>query len=277
MAIKDVFTLVDVADETLPGPRAAFGLAQRTGAHVTGLALAMEPYSPGFLASPLPADFLVGALEEAERNARTACERFRALAETFGVSAEARTETILAGASQPIVARAYLSDLVVVGQEHADILEPMRGALIEALLFDAGVPVLVIPHGWSTPPSCERAVVAWDGSATAARAVHAALPVLCLARSVEVLIVASDKVWRGEPGVDVATHLARHGLPVSITTVNRRDGEPISHTLIHYLREAAADLCVMGAYGHSRVREFIIGGPTADMLERTPVPTLMMH
>ncbi len=276
MAIKDIFTVVDVYDDALTAAKTAIDLAGRTGAHVTGLALAMEPLAPGFLAAPIPADYIVGALEEAEKQAGAAADRFTAAAGVAGVSAEARKTTVLAGATAPIVAQAHLSDLVVVGQENPDQPEPMRTAVIEAMLFEAGVPVLVVPTGWTKSFAPARAVIAWDGSSTAARAVHAALPVLELAGSVEIVIVASNKAWNGEPGADVATYLARHGLDVSIATLNR-DGGDVGRTLIAYLKAQGADLCVMGAYGHSRLREFIVGGATQTMLEQMPVPTLMAH
>jgi len=276
MAIKDIFTIVDVFDDAMPGPNAALALAAGTGAHVTGLALAMEPLAPGFLAAPIPADYIVGALEESERQAKAAADRFAAAAAAADVRAEARTQTLLAGATQPIVAQAHLSDLVVIGQENVDQPEPMRASLIEAMLFDAGVPLLVVPNGYRATPKFGRVVIAWDGSSTAARAVHAAMPVLQMASAVEVTIVASAKAWSGEPGADVATYLARHGLEVEIRTVTREAGD-VGQTLIGHLREVGADLCVMGAYGHSRLREFIIGGATRTMLDRMEVPTLMVH
>jgi nucleotide-binding universal stress UspA family protein len=276
MPIKDIFTIVDVYDEAMPGPRAALDLGSKCGAHVTGLAIAMEPLAPGFLASPSPADYIVGAIEEAERQAQAAAERFVKAAAAADVRAEGRTATVLAGATMPIVGQAHLSDLVVIGQEDLDEPEPMRAALLEAMLFDAGVPLLVVPHDWTKGLALDKAVIAWDGSSTAARAVHAALPVLAMTKTIEVTIVASNKAWIGEPGADVATYLARHGMSVTVNTVNRDAGD-VSGTLISHIREVNADLCVMGAYGHSRLREFIIGGATRGMLEGMPVPTLMMH
>jgi nucleotide-binding universal stress UspA family protein len=276
MPIKDIFTVVDIYDESMPGPTVALELGARCGAHVTGLAIAMEPLAPGFLASPIPADYIVGAIEEAERQARAAADRFARAAAAADVRAEGRTATVLAGATMPVVGQAHLSDLVVIGQEDLDQPEPMRAALLEAMLFDAGVPLLVVPTKWTRGLPLDKAVIAWDGSSTAARAVHAALPVLCLAKSVEVTIVATNKAWSGEPGADVARYLARHGLTVDVNTVNRDAGD-VAGTLIAHVREVGADLCVMGAYGHSRLREFIIGGATRGMLEGMPVPTLMMH
>lgn len=276
MSIKDIFTIVDVYDETIPAARLAIDFARRAEAHVTGLALAMEPLAPGFLASPIPADYIVGALEEAERQAKAAAGRFQAACRDAGVDGEARTVTVLAGSTQPIVGQTYLTDLVVVGQEDLDKPEPMRGVLIEALLFETGVPALVVPSGYARSLGTGKAVVAWDGSATAARAVHASIPLLCTMAEVEVTIVASDRAWMGEPGSDVAIYLARHGVHVSVNTVNRDAGD-VAGTLMARADEIGADLMVMGAYGHSRLREFIIGGATRGILERMRIPTLMTH
>jgi nucleotide-binding universal stress UspA family protein len=276
MAIKDIFTIVDLFDNAMPAAAVALDLAPRVGAHVTGLALAMEPLAPGFLGSPIPADYIVGAMEEAQRQAGEAADRFTALAKAAGVPSEARTTTVLAGATAPIVAQAHLSDLVVIGQEDPDHPEPMRAALTEAVLFDASVPLLIVPYRWRKGLGLNRAVVAWDGSSTAARAVHAALPLLEMAKSVEVTIVGSSRFLGGEPGADVAAYLARHDLDVTVNTVSRDTGD-VAGTLNAHLTEVDADFLVMGAYGHSRLREFIVGGATRDMLETMSVPTVMAH
>jgi nucleotide-binding universal stress UspA family protein len=276
MAIRDIFTIVDLFDPAMPAASVALDLAPRVGAHVTGLALAMEPLAPGFLGSPIPADYIVGAMEEAQRQAKRGADRFVELATAAGASAEARTATVLAGATAPVVAQAHLSDLVVIGQEDPDRPEPMRAALTEAVLFDASVPLLIVPHHWRKGLGLKRAVVAWDGSSTAARAVHAALPLLEMADAVEVTIVGSSRWLGGEPGADVAAYLARHDLAVTVNTVSRDAGD-VAGTLNAHLREIDADFLVMGAYGHSRLREFIVGGATRDMLETMSVPTVMAH
>lgn len=276
MAIKDIFTVVDVFDDTLPAARAAITLATAHAAHVTGLALAMEPMTPGYLSVPLPAEFLAGAVEEAERQAKAAAQRFEALATREGVAFEARTVTTLAGNIAPVLAQAHLSDLVVIGQEDPDRPEPMRTALIEAMLFDAGVPLMIVPRRYAGDLAVKRVVIAWDGSSNAARAVHAALPLLRTAGEVEIVIVATDRTWFGAPGQDVATFLARHGLTVTVNTINNEPGG-IAATLDNYARESGADLLVMGGYGHSRLRQFFLGGTTSAMLETMSVPVVMVH
>jgi len=276
MAIKDIFTVLDIYNESGPATRVALDLAERLEAHVTGLALAMEPLAPGFLASPIPAEFVVEAIEAAEKGARESADRFAAKAAAIGVAAEARTATVYSGGTPLVVREAQLSDLIIVGQEHPDQPEPMRTALIEALLFDAGAPLLVIPYHWTAAVNFKRVMIGWDGSSTSARAVHAALPVLAMAEHIDIVIVAGAKSWHGEPGADVATYLARHGLDVAVSTVAKEAGD-IASTLASHAAEASADLMVLGAYGHNRFREFIIGGVTRDVLAGMSVPTLMSH
>jgi nucleotide-binding universal stress UspA family protein len=276
MTIKEIFTIVDLYDEALPAAKLALDVARTTSAHVTGLALAMEPLAPGFIGSPIPADYIVGALEEAQRQAAAGAARFTALASAAGVPSESRTSTVLAGATASVIGQAHLSDLVVVAQENVDRPEPMRGTLIEAVLFEANVPLLVVPWRWTGGLSLDRVLIAWDGSSTAARAVRTALPLLELAGTIEITIVGASRTLGGEPGADVAVYLARHGLDVTINTVNRDAGD-VARALNAHAGEVGAGLLVMGAYGHSRLREFIIGGATRDMLEYMQVPTVMAH
>jgi len=276
MTVRDIFTIVDIYNDKMNAAEAALELASRRKAHVTGLALALEPIAPGFLASPVPAEYLVEAITNAENSAKTAAVAFSDKAKAMGVDAEARTATVYSGGTPAIVRQAQLSDLIIVGQDDPEHGEPMRSAIIEALLFESGVPVLVIPSGWTQPVHTDKVMIAWDGSSTAARAVHAALPALKVATSIEVVMVAGSKKWSGEPGADVASYLARHDHTVTVTTLPRTAPE-VSTVLINHAAESGATMLVMGGYGHNRFRQFVLGGVTRDMLERMTIPTLMTH
>ncbi len=276
MTVRDIFTIIDIYNDKMNASTAALEFASRRKAHVTGLALALEPIAPGFLASPVPAEYLVEAITNAETSAKEAAAAFTAEAANLGVDAEARNATVYSGGTPAIVRQAQLSDLIVVGQDDSEHGEPMRAAIIETLLFESGVPVLIIPSAWNKPITSEKVMIAWDGSSTAARAVHAALPALRVATSIEVVMVAGSKHWSGEPGADVAAYLARHDHKVTVTTLPRSAPE-VSTVLINHAAESGATMLVMGGYGHNRFRQFVLGGVTRDMLEKMTIPTLMTH
>ncbi len=160
MTVRDIFTIIDIYNDKMNASTAALELASRRKAHVTGLALALEPIAPGFLASPVPAEYLVEAITNAESSAKEAAAAFAAEAVKFGVDAEARTATVYSGGTPAIVRQAQLSDLIIVGQDDSEHGEPMRAAIIETLLFESGVPVLIVPSAWNKPITSEKVMIA---------------------------------------------------------------------------------------------------------------------
>ncbi|ADZ71921.1 universal stress protein [Polymorphum gilvum] len=276
MALKDILALTDLTGDQ-PAVKCAVELAARCDAHVTGLAVAFEPVVPAFAAAPLPADFIETSRRQALEAAEASLKAFAELARKEGVKAEERTAEILTGGPmEPVLRHCRLTDLVVIGQENPDSPEPMRELIIETALFESGVPVLLVPYIGVAKFSMKNVLIAWDGSPTATRAVHAALPVLALADKVTVLIVNKGQKMAGEPGADMATYLARHGLKVTVDVVtNPQTG--IADTLLNYVSDNGNDLVVMGGYGHSRVREFLFGGATREILASMTVPVLMAH
>jgi nucleotide-binding universal stress UspA family protein len=120
-------------------------------------------------------------------------------------------------------------------------------------------------------------MVCWDGSRSAARAVGDALPFLLRAEKVEVVLVASEPGKSDEiPGADIAHHLARHGLKVELKRIVAVDVD-VTNTLLSHAADVGSDLLVMGGYGHSRLREFVLGGVTRGILASMTLPTLMSH
>lgn len=275
MAIKDILTVVDLAGSQ-KATQAALDLAGRTSAHVTGLAIAFEPVVPGFIAAPMPADYIEIARDSALKAAAEAGRKFTDMARRAGVNSEVRTaEMITGGTAEPVITHCRFTDLVVIGQDNPDEPEPMREMLIEAVLFESGVPVLVVPY-INGGMKLKNALVAWDGSPTASRAVHAALPILAMAEKITVMIVETGKVRYGEPGADIATYLARHGLQVTVDVVPRPT-TGIADAILNYVSDHGVDMVAMGGYGHSRMREFLFGGATREILSSMTVPVLMAH
>ncbi len=166
------------------------------------------------------------------------------------------------------------TDVTVLDME-TDPVQRDRG-LIEAALFDSGRPVLIVPPGRERYVG-KRILIAWDGGASAARAVADALPFLKQAEEVEILTVTGEKDLAGLlPGTDLAPHLARHGVKVTVRNVALGEADVASE-----IRQAAsgfaADLIVCGAYKHSRLREWLLGGVTQSLLQECRLPILMSH
>ena len=172
------------------------------------------------------------------------------------------------------LAQARVHDLSVLDAEEVAI-DVDRG-LIEAVLFESGRPTLVVPPGRDAF-AARRIIVAWDGGAQAARAVGDAMPFLRAAEAVEIVSVVGEKdLSRSVAGAEVAPHLARHGVNATVKDLPvGRDG--VAGTLRDQAGLFGADVLVVGAYRHSRLREWLLGGVTQSLLKSCPVPLLMSH
>jgi nucleotide-binding universal stress UspA family protein len=272
--IKDILTYLalDVPDD--PAAGYATSMAATFAAHVAGVAIAAEPeIAPD--GGPTVRLYLERR-EENEAAAKAAVARFDEIVRRNGLSGETR---VLAGtvseASRQFGQMARRFDLTVIGQARPDKATPTH-AVIEAALFESGRPVLVVPYIQKAGFSADRVMVCWDGSRAAGRAVADALPLLARAKSVDVVMVAGEEHKRNEmPGADLAQHLTRHGLRVDIEHITADVGAAAA--LLNYTADRSIDLIVMGGYGHSRMREFILGGTTRTMLKSMTAPTLMSH
>jgi nucleotide-binding universal stress UspA family protein len=171
------------------------------------------------------------------------------------------------------IARNY--DLSVVAQSDPEDTLP-QDLLIEAALFDSGRPLLVVPYIQSKGIALERVMVCWDGSRNAARAVGDALPLLTRARHVDVVTVEQREQRKEVRGAQIADHLARHKIAVDVKAIVAQDNDAAS-IILSQAADSDTDLIVMGAYGHTRLREFILGGATRDILSSMTVPVLMSH
>ncbi len=168
--------------------------------------------------------------------------------------------------------RGRLFDLTVVARPEG---EGAAGgiATLEAALFDTGRPLLVAPPKASAAAPSHLAL-AWNGTREAARAVWSARPFLAKAERVSVITVLQDG-WEASP-VELATYLARHGVAAETHLVKLGDAE-VGERLLASAGELGADLLVMGGYGHSRLRELVLGGATRSVLEQASLPILMAH
>ncbi|MTH99782.1 universal stress protein [Roseibium sp. RKSG952] len=276
MPFKDILTVVDLAGSQAAA-KYALELGRHFDAHVTGLAIAFEPVVPAFAAAPMPVDYLEAAHEQAVNAAKDCQKQFDELARLAGTKSESRIAEILTGGPLAgVMQHCRPTDLVVIGQVNPDSPEPMRELLIETVLFESGVPVLLIPYIGVKDYQPKHVLVGWDGSSTATKAIHAALPILERADKVTVLVIQKNEPSDGQPGADIATYLARHNMDVTIDVVTNPQ-TAIADTVLNYVSDNGNDLVVMGGYGHSRMREFLFGGATREILSSMTVPVLMAH
>ena len=236
-----------------------------------------EPVIPGTVLGGIPTDLIEAQREENTKAAKAAASRFEAAATGAGLSTEVRIlDASVAGAADLFGRIARRFDLAVVGQAR-----PKEGAseelLIEGALFESGRPVVVVPFVQTKAVSLERVLVCWDGSRPATRAIADALPILRRAKTIDIVAVSGERGKGGElAGTNMARHLVRHGLTVSLKRVSSGDVD-VPSAIRAQVAETGADFMVMGGYGHSRLREFILGGVTRTILTSSTIPVLMSH
>jgi nucleotide-binding universal stress UspA family protein len=210
--------------------------------------------------------------------ADAALDRFEAQARAAGVNYERRRSDD--DAELVLVQQARYADLVVLSQADPAYSGPaLLRQLPEYVMLHGGRPVLLAPYAGSHELPRRHAVVAWDGSRAATRAITEALPLL---RTVERVTLAVFDVERqqgthGEqPGADMALYLARHGMQVEVRQQRTSDGD-VGSALLSLADDSAADLLVLGGYGHQRWREVVLGGVTRHLLQAMTLPVLMAH
>jgi nucleotide-binding universal stress UspA family protein len=190
-------------------------------------------------------------------------------------AAKAEWRLSMDGALSALRLNARYADLVIAGQPEAG--EPLAMGFAGDLVLSAGRPVLFVPYAGRFPATGKRVLVAWNGSREAARAVTDALPLLARAEAVELVAFNPASGEHGEtPSADIALYLARHGVKATAARQSAPDVD-VAGQILSRAADTSADLIVMGGYGHSRLRELVLGGVTRTMLEAMTVPVLMSH
>ncbi len=275
--IRDILVNLAQGVETDVACDYAASLAASFGAHLTGLSVAYEIDVPPFYMGALPTDFIDAQVLENQAAAEKAAARFSAAAAAAGLSHEVRSLSASLGvAANSFAELARLYDLTVVAQPDPNRPGPEE-VISETVLMESGRAVLVVPYVQTKPFTAERAVVAWDGSRPAARALAEALPLLHRTKVVEIFRVVTHPDDEDVAGADVARHLSRHGLTATVRKLPVGSGESVASAILNEVSDQGADLVVMGGYNHSRLREMIIGGVTREILNTMTVPVLMAH
>lgn len=281
MTYKTILVHVDGNPHAAERIRIAAGLALADHGHLIGSAVTdMSPFiyyvGGGFdISEPSLASQLEASREAAEK----ALQDFETQARRIGVtSVERRLED---GEAWPgFVQQARYCDLLVIGQSSTGPDKPGRvGGFAEYVVLNSPRPTLLIPAAGHFEHVGKRVLIAWNASMEAARAVAGAMPLLRRAQQVDVAVFNPERepydAHGAEPGADIALFLARHGVRVEVKrqTVDADVGDALMSAVANW----SSDLIVMGAYGHSRFRELMLGGVTRTALRSMPVPVLMMH
>ena len=274
--IKDIVVNLGLGAKD-PAGDYAVALGEALGAHVAGVAFAYEPVIPGAVMGGIPPEFIEAQRTESDKTAKDAVARFEAAAKRAGLSAETRiiSASVSAAADQfARIGRRFV--LVVVGQHDPD-QGIQDGVVDETALFESGRPVLFVPFIQKGAVKLDRIMVCWDGGRAATRAIADSMPLLKKAKQVEIVMIATKSAKSDEiAGADLGQHLARHGLKIDVKRITSPDID-VASTILSYAADSSADMIVMGGYGHSRLREFILGGATRGILESMTVPVLMSH
>jgi len=276
LSYKSIVVLVDQTAGCQAWIDAAIELALRHGAHLSALYVIVNPASAVFVRGYLPAEITATVEAREEAQAKALLARFAAAAERNQVPCEVRIDRGFDDSVADIVSmHARYADLLIAGQTNPEDPPTIPG-LPGQLVLACGRPVLLIPHIGAGKTLGERVVIAWDAGREAARAVSDALPILTRASSVSVVSFNPSERDRGHgdvPGADIALYLARHGVTVDVRRIE--SDVDVGNGLLSHVADEGADLLIMGGYGHSRLRQLVLGGVTRTLLGEMTVPVLM--
>ncbi|WP_430465377.1 universal stress protein [Tabrizicola sp.] len=280
MSYKSILTVLTRAADAQLAVGSAARLAQTLDAHLDVLVLGVDRTQVGYAYIGSGAVMMQIALDRAEAEAREteAAVKAELAKRPPGLRASVEAAVTQLGALSDIVAqRARFADLVVLARPYGEGKGAESEAVIEAAMFEGKAPVLVLPEaGLGEAVLPKRVVVAWNQSAEAMTATRMALPMLKLAETVDITVVDPPQhgAERSDPGGMLCQMLVRHGVHAEVSVL-ARSLPRVSDVLARHVMDQNADMMVMGAYGHSRFREAILGGATRNMLEKAEIPVLM--
>jgi len=279
MAYKDILIHIDDSKACAARIEAAISLAKRQEASLTGVALALKSTISTYIGVDIPSSLTEAQQEIVARAADSAIAKFEAAAKEAGVQS---TSSIVKCSATKAPARlsflARHSDICFLGQPNPDEAgAAFKESLLEGVLFASGRPVYIVPYIGRPQVKVRKAVIAWDGGKKAVRAVNDAIPLLQGRSEVIILVINPEKrqtAHGNQPGVNIAAHLERHGVKTRIEQQSHVE-IPADTMILNFLSDEGADLLIMGAYSHSRLREKAFGGVTNTILHQMTAPVLM--
>jgi nucleotide-binding universal stress UspA family protein len=278
MSFKEILVHIDSTRSSLNRLDLGLALARRFKARLSGLHVTPDPEVPPYFKPSVVQRISAIYAKNAREAADLAETLFRE--RTRGVELQTNWETIEGDLAETIAERARFSDLLLLGQFDTENPRSISAFLLPArVVYGAAAPILVVPNTGTFTDLGKHAVIAWDGSREAARTVRDAMPLLHAAERVSLIAVdpfRQGHIKRGASAPAFVSYLQQHAVHAEAAEISAQ-GKSVAEILLEYTAEVGADLLVIGAYGHSRVLEFILGGTTADLLERATTPILISH
>jgi nucleotide-binding universal stress UspA family protein len=279
MSYRSIVVHLDAGERAHPRLELALRVAKQFGAHLTGMFSVFVPDRRSFYVMAGSAEYYNSG-ENRRTERRAAIERlFHAELGRAKVAGDWVTTDECANLAVP--RRGCTADLIIAGQDDPDDPEAYVGDHFpENLIMSTGRPVLMVPYVGAFPSLGSHVMVAWDGSREATRAIHDALPFMQHSKKTTVVTVTGPKdepPGSRIPGADIAAVITRHGVTVEVTDIEVAIGASIGDALLSQAPCLGADLLVMGAYGHARWQELVLGGATRSILKSMTVPVLMSH
>jgi len=276
MSYKTILVQIDPGKRCAERVEAAIRLALQFDAHLVAL-YALERFSlPSYLLVQIGEEIIEGQKKAVADEVERAEAEFTRLTSSAGIG-KAEWRTSVDNPIDAMVLSARYADLVVLGQSEINDNLDIATGLPARVTLAAGRPVLILPNIGTFPTIGKRILIAWDASREATRAVTDAIPLLKLASNVSVMAVDPRLGEHGcLPGADIGLFLARHGVHVEVT-MDPGAAIDVGNELLSRAADLSADLIVMGGYGHTRLREWVLGGATRTILQSMTVPVLMSH
>lgn len=278
MAYKTLALILTDPASDEPALRAAEEIARRDAAHLDVVCLGVDETR----FEPLPPAAALSIMDTGAAEARSEAEAIRVWAtdRLDGVPNTAIDAVVLPnlGLERGLAQKVRYADAIVCAQPYGPAGTSTKVTTLEAALFGTGAPVIVVGQDADLSTEPARVLMAWDESEEALAAMRHAIPLMQQATRVDVVMVdpPPHSVERSDPGGSLSLMLSRHGIKAEVSILARTLPR-IADCLIRFAKDHDSNVIVMGAYGHSRLRESMIGGPTRDMLESAAVPLFMAH
>lgn len=278
MSYRDILVHLTLDPRNTARTQLAIAMARRFGARVSGLYTVPPPNVPYYMGEYIPTELIQKQMDEAQKSSGSAKEDFLAICADAGIEHRWLSSDMAPVEALRLASRA--SDIALVGQPDPNPSDPAAipygtDVLPHELALQAGRPILAVPHAGAVTDVGRRVLVAWNGKREAARALHDAMPLLRGAEVVHIVTIGAERKGR-TPIAEIAGHMQRHGLRLETAIING-NGTKVGLALLAEAQGRSCDLMVMGAFGHSRLREMVFGGVTETVLGNMTLPVLLSN